>query len=174
MKKVLLAVVFLSATIALSAQHNVTSIQNVNSELIVNDSIKFRKGELITVNLPAGKDFMFIQQKKSRFSAGLLSKVAGVVGTGASAVGMGSGSIKVLQGASKVMRGASTVQYGANAIEKIQDLPISNDAKKIAGKSMEIIDWEFTNDGWIIEAKADKKKYEIYLQEAIMAGEINL
>lgn len=174
MKKLFLAGIFVSASISLSAQQNVISIQNTNSELIVNDSIKFKKGNAITINLPAGKDFVFVQQKKSSFNAGLLSQVAGVVGSGASVVGIGSNSIKVLQGATKVMQGANVVQYGANALEKVQDLPISNNAKKIAGKEMEITDWEFTDNGWVVFAKSDKKKYEIYLQEAIMAGEILL
>ena len=39
---------------------------------------------------------------------------------------------------------------------------------------MEVLDWEFTDDGYIIVAKFEKKKYEIYIQEAIMSGELKL
>lgn len=173
MKKIFLsAVIFLSAITTVSAQLEVRSIENRQTELIVNDSIHLKKGDEIQIYLPAGKDFVFVKQKKSALNAKLLGKVADVAGTGAAAIGMGSGNLKILQGASKVVRSANAVQYGANAIDKINDLPISNDAKKIAGVTMELIDWEFTNDGWIINARSDKKKFEIFLQEAIMSGEV--
>lgn len=176
MKKLIFAaaVIFLSANTNLTAQVAVTSIENRHSELVVNDSITLKKGNQIQIYLPAGKDFVFIKQKKFGLNAKLLGKVADVVGSGASMVGMGSGSIKVLEGATKVLRTANVVQYGADALDKIQDLPISNDAKKIAGKQLEILDWEFTDDGWIVLAQLEKKKYEIYLQEAAMAGEVLL
>lgn len=73
-----------------------------------------------------------------------------------------------------MVRTSSAVQYGADALDKIQDLPISKDAKKIAGKKMEIQNWEMTDDGYILTAILDKKKYEINLQEAVMAGEVKL
>ncbi|HBR12119.1 MAG TPA: hypothetical protein DD740_07915 [Chryseobacterium sp.] len=164
--------IFLSAT--LSAQLAVTSIQNNQTELVVNDSIKLQKGSSILINLPAGKDFVFVKQKKSGLNAKLLGKVANIAGTGAAAVGIGSGNVKTLSSAIKVMNTARAVQYGSDALDKIQDLPISNEAKKIAGTKMEILDWEFTDDGYIITAKSDKKKYEIYLQEAAIAGEVKL
>ena len=72
------------------------------------------------------------------------------------------------------MNTARAVQYSSDALDKIQDLPISNEAKKIAGTKMEILDCEFTDDGYIITAKSDKKKYEIYLQGAAIAGEVKL
>lgn len=173
MKKVFIsAVFFISASF--SAQLAVTSIENRQTELFVNDSISIKKGSEIQIHLPAGKDFVFIKEKKTGFNAKLLGKMADVVGTGASAVGMSSGNIKILQGATKVMRSANAVAYGANAIDRIQDLPISDKAKKIAGTKMQINGWEFTNDGWIVSAQLEKKKYEIYLQEAAMAGEIKL
>ena len=173
MKKILIsAVLLISASV--SAQLAVTSIENRQTELVINDSISIKKGNEIQIYLPAGKDFVFVKQKKSGLNAKLLGNIADVVGTGASAVGMGSGSIKVLQGATKVLRTANAVQYGADALDKIQDLQISDNAKKIAGKKMEVLDWEFTDDGYIIIVKIEKKKYEIYLQEAIMSGELKL
>ncbi|MGC4130494.1 MAG: hypothetical protein QM564_13300 [Bergeyella sp.] len=175
MKNLFLAgVFFLSATSGFSAQTAVTSIQNNHSELLVNDSISIKKGGELQVYLPAGKDFFFVKQKKSGLNAKLLGKVADVVGTGATAVGVGTGNIKVLSDAFKVANTANAVRYGADALEKINDLPISNDAKKIAGKKLVVEDWEFTEDGYIITAKLDKKKYEIYLQEAVMSGEVKL
>ena len=175
MKKNIIGVLFLIlGCTSLYAQSPVTSIENRQNELWVNDSISIKKGEQIKIYLPAGKDFVFIKQKKSAFNANLLGKVADVVGTGASAVGMSSGNIKILTGASKIIRSANTVKYGANAIDMIQDLPISNNAKKLAGKTMEVLGWEFTDDGYLLTARLDNRKYEIYLQEAIMAGEVKL
>ena len=55
-----------------------------------------------------------------------------------------------------------------------QDLPISKNAKKIAGKKMQVLEWEFKEEGYLIIATFDKKKYEINLQEAVMTGEIKL
>ncbi|WP_027384914.1 hypothetical protein [Epilithonimonas caeni] len=173
-KSILTAVFFLSATVTLSAQLAVSSIQNNQTELVVNDSISIKKGNHVQIYLPAGQDFVFVKQKKSGLGVKLLGQVADIAGTGAAAVGMGSGNLKVLQGATKVITTANAVNYGADAIEKINDLPISNDAKKIAGKKMQILDWNFTDDGWILNVLFDKKKYEIYLQEAVMAGEIKL
>lgn len=175
MKKTLFStIVFLSASISVSAQLAVTSIQNNQTELVVNDSIHLKKGAPIQIYLPAGKDFVFVKQKKSVLNAKLLGKVADIAGTGAAAVGLGSGNVKTLSSAVKVMNTARAVQYGSDALDKIQDLPISNDAKKIAGTKMEILDWEFTDDGYILTAKSNKKKYEIYLQEAAIAGEVKL
>lgn len=168
------AVILLSATSVVQAQLAVTSIQNNQTELVVNDSIHLKKGSEIQIYLPAGKDFVFVKQKKSGFNAKLLGRLADVAGTGAVAVGLGSGNAKTLTGALKVMNTARAVQYGSDALDKIQDLPISNDAKKIAGKRMEVLDWEFTDDGYVILAKFEKKKYEIYLQEAVMADEVKL
>lgn len=141
---------------------------------MVNDSIHLKRGSQIQIYLPAGKDFVFVKQKKSGLNAKFLGKMADIAGAGAAAVGVGSGNLKTLSNAYKVVRTANAVQYGANALDKIQDLPISNDAKKIAGTKMEILDWEFTDDGYIITAKSDKKKYEIYLQDAAIAGEVKL
>ena len=173
MKKVFFSAVFLISA-STSAQLVITSIENRQTELFVNDSISIKKGNEIQIHLPARKDFVFIKEKKTGFNAKLLGKMANIVGTGASAVGMSSGNIKILQGATKVMRSANAIEYGANAIDKIKDLPISDQAKKIAGKKMEVFDWEFTDDGYMIIAKIEKKKYEIYLQEAVMLGEIKL
>lgn len=168
------AVILLSASSAFQAQLALTSIQNNQTELVVNDSIHLKRGSQIQIYLPAGKDFVFVKQKKSGLNAKFLGKMANIAGTGAAAVGVGSGNLKTLSNAYKVVRTANAVQYGANALDKIQDLPISNDAKKIAGTKMEILDWEFTDDGYILTAKSDKKKYKIYLQEAAIAGEVKL
>lgn len=171
MKKIIITtLVFLSAI--LSAQV-VKSIENKQTELVINDTISLKKGGQIQVYVPAGKDFVFIKQKKM-LSTKLLGNVAEIVGTGAGAVGLGSNNVNVLQNAIKVANTANAVERGAYTLEKIQSLPISDKAKKIAGKKMEILDWEFTEDGYVVIAELDKKKYEIYLQEAIMSGEIDL
>ena len=174
MKKLFILSIILFTTSAINAQLAVSSIQNNQTELVVNDSISLKKGDEIQIYLPAGKDFVFVKKKKSGLNTKLLGSVVDVVGTGASVVGINSGSIKTISNASKVMNTANTVRYGANALEQIHNLPISNDAKKIAGKKMEIVDWIFTDDGYILNALFEKKKYEIYLQEAVMAGEVKL
>ena len=175
MKNLIFSAVFLlSASSTFQAQLAVTSIQNNQTELVVNDSIHLKRGSQIQIYLPAGKDFVFVKKKKSGLNAKFLGSVADIAGTGAAAVGIGSGNVKTLSRAIKVMNTARAVQYGSDALDKIQGLPISNDAKKIAGTKMEILDWEFTDDGYIITAKSDKKKYEIYLQEAAIAGEVKL
>lgn len=175
MKKIIFTAFFVFAFNSLSmAQTGINSIINNQSELIINDSISLKKGGQIQVYLPAGKDFVFIKQKKSSFNTKLLGNVAGIVGTGAAAIGAGSGNLNTLRNVTEVMNKANAVKYGANAIEQVQSLPISNDAKKIAGTELEIIDWEFTDNGYIINAKSNKKKYEINLQEAMMTGEVKL
>ena len=173
-KSVLAAGLFLFATLMVSAQLAITSIQNNQTELVVNDSIHLKKGSQVLIYLPVGKDFIFVKKKKTGLNTKLLGSIADVVGTSASMVGVNSGNLKTISDASKVINTANTVSYGANAIDQIQNLPISNESKKIAGKNMEIIDWAFTDDGYIIIALFEKKKYEIYLQEAVMAGEVKL
>lgn len=133
-----------------------------------------KKGDQIQVYLPAGRDFVFVKQKKSALNAKLLGKVADIAGTGASAVGLGLGNLKVLRGTTKILNTVNVVHYGADTLDKIQELPISNSAKKIAGKKMQVQGWQFTDDGYIITAILDKKIYEIYLQEASVSGEIKL
>ena len=173
MKRIFITISIFLAVHA-SAQLTVSSIQNRETELLINDSLSIRKGDLVQVYLPAGKDFVFVKQKKSMLSTKLVGNLADIAGTSASAIGMGSGSIKTLQGASKVINTANVIHRGSDALNKIQDLTISSSAKKIAGKKMEVLGWEFTDNGYIIMVVLDKKKYEIYLQEAARSGEIKL
>jgi hypothetical protein len=115
MKKIIIAtLVFLSAT--LSAQV-VKSIENKQTELIINDTISLKKGGQIQVYIPAGKDFVFIKQKKI-LSTKLLGNVADIVGTGAGAVGLGSSNVNVLQSAVKVANTANAIERGAYTLEK--------------------------------------------------------
>lgn len=171
MKKVILSGLLVCTT-ALFAQQKVESIQNNGNHLLVNDSILINRGNVIKIHLPAGKDFVFIRRKKSVLGAKMLGSIADVVGVGASAIGIGSNNIGTITKAIEVANAARAVEYGVDALEKIQELPISDNAKKIAGKKMKVLDWTFTDDGWIIIAEYERKKYEIYLQGAVMAGEI--
>ena len=63
------AVILLSASSAFQAQLALTSIQNNQTELVVNDSIHLKRGSQIQIYLPAGKDFVFVKQKKSGLNA---------------------------------------------------------------------------------------------------------
>ena len=173
-KTILSSLLFFSATVSISAQEILKSIQNNHTELIINDSIFLKKGEQIQIYVPAGKDFVFVKPKKTGFNSKLLGKIVDIAGTGASAVGLSSENIKVLEGTTKILNTVDAVNYGADTLDKIQKLPISNSAKKSAGKKMEIMEWAFTDNGYVITASLDKKMFEISLQEAVMAGEIKL
>lgn len=171
MKKIIIAtLVFLSAT--LSAQV-VKSIENKQTELIINDTISLKKGGELQVYVPASKDFIFIKRKKM-IDTKLLGNVADIVGTGAAVVGVTSTNVNVLENVVKVSNTANAIENSVYTFEKIQSLPISDKAKKIAGKKMQVLSWDFTSDGYVVTAELENKKYEIYLQEAIMSGEIKL
>ena len=172
MNKNILITTSLFFSVCAPAQLAVQSIQNNETELLVNDSIKLKKGDFLQIYLPAGKDFMFVKQKKSALSTKLIESLSDIAGTGASTIAIGSGNFKVIEGASKVINTANIIHRGSNTISKIEELPISNQARKIAGKRMQIIGWKFTDNGYIISTQFDKKKYEIYLQEAAISGEI--
>ncbi|WP_235802684.1 hypothetical protein [Vaginella massiliensis] len=59
-------------------------------------------------------------------------------------------------------------------MDKIQELPKSNNAKKIAGKDFEVVDWNFNDDGYSLNTTFENKNYQISLQEALISGEIRL
>lgn len=152
----------------------INSIREENGNLIINETFNLAKGDNLKIYLPAtGQDFMFITPS-SGFNMKLLGKIADVVGTGASAVGISTGNIKVLEGANKVLNGATAVRWGADALEKINELPISKKAKRIAGKQIRIIDWKLKEDDYTLTGEVDKKKYLINLKEAVLTKEIIL
>ena len=118
------------------------SIKETDNQLIINDSILITKGENIKINLPySRKNFQFIKKKKSGF-AQLAKQASEAVSSGALAVGLGSNSVGTVGGALQVIQKANAVYYGADALDKIDQLPISNEAKKIAAQEMKILKWE--------------------------------
>lgn len=152
----------------------VYNVKDDGNELIINDSLIVRKGGIIKINLPfSRKDFQFVKKKKSGFGK-IAKDAAGAVSTGALAVGLGSNSIGTLGGAIKVMNKADAVYYGADALEQVDKLPISKNAKKLAGQEMEVLKWEKDQGMHIITAKFGKKKYEINLEGAYVTKEILL
>lgn len=152
-----------------------TFVKDKGDELVVLDSISIKKGDEIQVYLPTyGKDFYFVERKKGLLSTEIVGAAADIVGTGALAVGLGTGNLSTMSKAINVMGKASAVSYGANAIERINDLPISKKAKKIAGKRMEVLDWETEGRDHTITAKLGKRKYTIELENAYLMGEIKL
>lgn len=150
------------------------SIEEVNEKLLINKKYTIEKGGELQVYLPfAGKDFYSITpQSKSKTK--MIGKLAGAVSLGAAAVGVGSGNLSVATGAINVMSKASAVKWGADALQEIQDLPISDNAKKIAGSKMKVLGWKYTKDGYILTTQLDNKKYNVALSDAIMMGEIKL
>lgn len=152
-----------------------TSVQNNDDELLLNGDKIISKGGEIQINLPArGQDFMFVKPKISGFNVRMISRIADAAGGVAGVVGMGSGNLRTVIGAMKVMRKAAAVSYGADALSRIQELPISSQAKKIAGRKAIVNSWKMTEDGYILDISIENKKYEANLQEALMAGEIKL
>src|SRR5699024_4528745 len=110
----------------------VYNVKDNENELIINDSLTIHKGGIIKINLPfSRKDFQFVKKKKSGFGK-IAKDAAGAVSAGALAVGLGSNSIGTLGGAIKVMNKADAVYYGADALEQVDKLPISKNAKKLA------------------------------------------
>lgn len=150
----------------------VYNVKDTGNELIINDSLIVTKGGILKINLPySRKDFQFVKKKKSGFGK-IAKQAAGAVSTGALAVGLGSNSIGTMGGAIRVMQKADAVYYGADALEQIDKLPISKDAKKIAGQEMEVLKWEKDQGMHIITASFGKKKYEINLEAAYVTQEI--
>lgn len=151
-----------------------TSIEEVEGKLLINKKYIIEKGGELQAYLPfTGKDFISITSE-SKKKTKLLGKIAGAAATGAAAIGMGSGNLEVMSGALNVMSKARAIEWGADALEQIQDLPISQNAKKIAGAKMKVINWKYTNEGYILTTEIEKKKYNVALSDAIMMGEIKL
>lgn len=170
-------------TIKLMVEHNsgskveeplyLTSIQDLGNELLINNQYRIKKDSELQINLPYSKDFIGIAPKP-KLGLKMLGSVADIVGTGATAVGLGTNNTQVIGSAIKVMNSAKAVEYGVDALLKIDELPISKNAKKIAGKKIKVLSWEMTDDGYVLLGELDKKKYLINLQYAVMAKEISL
>lgn len=150
------------------------NVKDTGTKLIMNDSIYIKKGDKIKVNLPfSKKNFQFVKKKKSGLNK-IAKQASGAVSTGALAVGIGSNSFETMNGAFKVMRKADAVYYSADALEQLDNLPISNKAKKLAGQELEVLKWEKDEGMYIITAKLKRNKYEIYLEAAYVTHEIIL
>lgn len=155
---------------------NKNLVKEVDGELVVMDSIKIKKGSAIRIYLPIySTDFYFVEQKKSLINAtNILGAAADAVSVGAVAVGLGSNSLGTMGKSFEVLRKAQAVSYGADALDRVDKLPISKKSKRIAGKEMEVIDWENENGTHIITAKLDNRRYTIELESAFLFGEIKL
>lgn len=78
-------------------------------------------------------------------------------------------------GSLDVFRKTQSVSYGLDALNKINELPISKNAKKIAGKYFEIEKIESDGaDNIFLEGTIEKKKYTINLKQALYSGEIKI
>lgn len=151
-------------------------VEDIGNALVILDSIHIKQGDYIQIHLPMyDKNFYFVEEKKGLLNA---TKIAGAaasaVSTGAVAVGLGSGSFSTFSKAMNVWQKSTAIQYGADAINQVDKLPISKRAKRIAGKKMEILEWENDNGIHIITALLGKKKYLIELENAYLVGEIKL
>lgn len=153
------------------------SIEVVADKIVVNQSIEVQKGDTLQVYLPynRNKDFISLEEKQGIFSLKNIGKMADVLGSGALAVGLGTSNVGTTMGALEVFSKTQSVAYGVDALEKISELPISNKAKKIAGKDFIISIIE--NDGAgniIVEGTIEKKKYTTTLNQALILGELKI
>lgn len=151
-------------------------IKEQNNELKIAEEYTIKKGTSIKVNLPIqGQDFITIEPKK-RVGLKMLGQVADIVGTGAFAVGLGSSNISTKIGAIEAMNKANAVRYGVDALDKIQELDISKNAKKIAGKEFIVKSWEYDKDKeqYVINGEINKKKYTIDFPNALIFNEVIL
>lgn len=150
-----------------------TLVVNKGGKLLIMDSFSLAKGDMIQVYLPTQeRDFIFINRKKRVINTKLISGVAQAAGTGAFVVGVTSGNLNTLSNAVNVMNKARFIRYSADALDKINELPISKEAKKIAGKEMEVISWEYDNEMHVVITKLGKAYYEIELEGAFITKEI--
>lgn len=153
-----------------------TSLEEVNGNLLLNKKIELKKGDELKVFLPlmGSKDFSYIEPKKSGFSLKNLSKIASAVGTGALAVALGTSfsNSDTFFKAWEVMNKADAVFYGVDALNKVSELAISDKAKKIAGKFFKIKEWNISEG--IITGEIEGKKYTVQLREALLTNEIKL
>lgn len=153
------------------------SLKITDDKVKITDDITLKKGDKILVFIPYNnqKDFLSIEKKEGLLSVKNLSKVADVVSTGALAVGLGTNNFETMVGSLDVFRKTQSVSYGLDALNKINELPISKNAKKIAGKYFEIEKIESDGaDNIFLEGTIEKKKYTINLKQALYSGEIKI
>ena len=150
----------------------IKSIVQKDNNLVLNDTIIIKKNSQLQINLPASKDFLFVKKvPKINFKA--LGNYADLVSSGAGVVGVvGGKDISILQKSIKVMQTADKIKYSSDALQRIESLPISKTAKEIAGKTANIVNWEFTPDGYVLTVLISEKKYIIYLTEALNTEEV--
>ncbi len=154
-----------------------TSLEFVDDKILINQSIELKKGDYLQVYLPYNysKEFLSIEPKTGLLSIKNIGKVADIVGTGALAVGLGSNNINTTIGALDVFSKTQSVAYGVDALEKINSLPISKNAKKIAGKTFEITHIELDKEGTVrVEGLIDKKKYTSDISTGLILGELRI
>lgn len=149
-------------------------VKDMGEELYVLDSICIKKGDYIHVYLPtSGTDFLYVKPKQGLFSTANLIAAADVITTSAEAVGKGTNDSETLTKAMDIRKKSDAISQGADSLEKLESLPISNNSKKIAGKRMQVVDWEF-NGIHVVSVKLGKKRYLIELENAYITGEIKL
>ncbi|GIJ92806.1 hypothetical protein CAPN002_00240 [Capnocytophaga stomatis] len=161
----------------LSSVFVVRSFEIAKKRIIVNDSIELKVGSDLLVFLPYGlkKDFLTIEPKAGFLSLKNIGKVADLIGTGAMAVAVGTNNIGTAMDAISVLSKTDAISYAIDALEKINELPISKNAKKIAGKKFKITDFKINeNEVVLVEGTIDNKKYIADLYNALMLGELKI
>lgn len=141
---------------------------------LTDKTVTLHKKDHIQIYLPAQQDFLFVQKKKSLLNSKLMGGLADIAGAGALGVAMNTNNISTAYKALDVMNKANSIAHTADAINNIQNLNISSNAKKIAGKEAEILKWSVKDDSHILIVKIGKKKYEVYLKNAVLTNEVKL
>lgn len=177
MKQILLSTIIAFSSANLFAQKHKHLSQSTPIEIteskgrLVFGKIKLKKGSDIQIMTPiTNGDFMFIKHETEQSTP----KVLFNIGNKTEIIGMSPNNVKILDGQLNINKGAIITKNNTDDLENINQLPISEKAKAIAGKKMSIIGWKKEKDEYIITAKLKNEKYNIYFREALMTREIKL
>lgn len=160
-------------------QNSMPQVEETDSALVMKfmkEEWEVKKGDEILIFLPAGgkTDYMFVHKKKGLINTKFIKAVSDIVGTTALTVGLGTKSLGTMIGTLEVMQKANAVYYGADALEQINNLKISKNAKSIAGKKAKVLGWKIADEDYVLNVKIGEKKYEVIYVSAILLNEIKL
>lgn len=144
--------------------------------LLINDSIKLKKGAEISIGKPYNYDFLSIEPVDNLKLLKKISSVAQISGLAGTTLGGLTSNSKILMGGAQVLSKANQFDNIVWTSKQISELNASNKAKKIVGKKFIVADWERDSnfDYYILTGKIDNKKYTINLMNGIVLNEISI
>ncbi|MCL4639333.1 MAG: hypothetical protein M5Z89_10125 [Olivibacter sp.] len=179
---ILLALALVAATFT-AAYSQITDGILQNNTFTLNDSIQVSVADTILIDLPAGHDFLFIeQQKKSKFSLSKLTKIGDVgsaVGGTLGSLGAVTGSLGTLNTGIKIMNTGAVARSVGMTSEAIENLDVSSKAKKLVGMKViveKLIPADAKGESFVtailVNAQKSKDRYQVKLTPAILTGEV--